>query len=159
MPISMFIWVVNATLFIQQTCFIRQWWHSVEDFKTRVLLDRFSLEQFIPCSFWWYIRFGCLIWCNTQQAYLLLDIVTYFLFPYRVVFQILNTSKGYITVELYKDGSPEVVDRFLDLWWVYNKVYTLILYMHMCTFVLIENHPIWIFERIKLKLVGMELIA
>ncbi|KAH7513472.1 hypothetical protein FEM48_Zijuj12G0203600 [Ziziphus jujuba var. spinosa] len=30
-------------------------------------------------------------------------------------FAILNTSKGYITVELFKDGSPEIVDRFLDL--------------------------------------------
>ncbi|CBI22887.3 hypothetical protein AAG906_027567 [Vitis piasezkii] len=30
-------------------------------------------------------------------------------------YAILNTSKGYITVELYKDGSPEIVDKFLDL--------------------------------------------
>ncbi|VVA29658.1 PREDICTED: peptidyl-prolyl cis-trans [Prunus dulcis] len=30
-------------------------------------------------------------------------------------YAILNTSKGPITVELFKDGSPEVVDRFLDL--------------------------------------------
>lgn len=29
-------------------------------------------------------------------------------------FAILNTSKGYITVELYKEGSPEIVDKFLD---------------------------------------------
>uniref|UniRef100_A0A6N2MYV5 PPIase cyclophilin-type domain-containing protein n=1 Tax=Salix viminalis TaxID=40686 RepID=A0A6N2MYV5_SALVM len=30
-------------------------------------------------------------------------------------YAILNTSKGYITVELYKDGSPMIVDNFLDL--------------------------------------------
>ncbi|KAK9089954.1 hypothetical protein Scep_029036 [Stephania cephalantha] len=30
-------------------------------------------------------------------------------------FAILNTSKGSITVELYKDASPEVVDNFLDM--------------------------------------------
>ncbi|MCL7031892.1 hypothetical protein MKW94_001038 [Papaver nudicaule] len=30
-------------------------------------------------------------------------------------YAILNTSKGLITVELYKDASPEIVDRFLDL--------------------------------------------
>ncbi|OAY56125.1 peptidyl-prolyl cis-trans isomerase CYP21-4 [Manihot esculenta] len=30
-------------------------------------------------------------------------------------YAILNTSKGYITVELYKDSSPEIVDNFLDL--------------------------------------------
>eukprot|EP00262_Sarcandra_glabra_P012787 TRINITY_DN3371_c0_g1_i1.p1 TRINITY_DN3371_c0_g1~~TRINITY_DN3371_c0_g1_i1.p1 ORF type:complete len:235 (-),score=34.62 TRINITY_DN3371_c0_g1_i1:194-898(-) len=30
-------------------------------------------------------------------------------------YAILNTSKGSITVELYKDGSPEIVDKFLDL--------------------------------------------
>ncbi|KAJ6902795.1 peptidyl-prolyl cis-trans isomerase CYP21-4-like [Populus alba x Populus x berolinensis] len=30
-------------------------------------------------------------------------------------YAILNTSKGYITVELYKDGSPMIVDKFLDL--------------------------------------------
>ncbi|XP_057957688.1 peptidyl-prolyl cis-trans isomerase CYP21-4 [Malania oleifera] len=30
-------------------------------------------------------------------------------------YAILNTSKGYITVELYKEGSPEIVDKFLDL--------------------------------------------
>ncbi|XP_059646542.1 peptidyl-prolyl cis-trans isomerase CYP21-4 [Cornus florida] len=30
-------------------------------------------------------------------------------------YAIFNTSKGYITVELYKDGSPEIVDKFLDL--------------------------------------------
>jgi len=29
-------------------------------------------------------------------------------------YAIFNTSKGYITVELYKDGSPEIVDKFLD---------------------------------------------
>ncbi|KAK6913685.1 Cyclophilin-type peptidyl-prolyl cis-trans isomerase domain [Dillenia turbinata] len=29
-------------------------------------------------------------------------------------FAILNTSKGYITVELFKEGSPEIVDKFLD---------------------------------------------
>ncbi|KAJ9154601.1 hypothetical protein P3X46_027921 [Hevea brasiliensis] len=29
-------------------------------------------------------------------------------------YAVLNTSKGYITVELYKDGSPEIVDKFLD---------------------------------------------
>ncbi|XP_043723283.1 peptidyl-prolyl cis-trans isomerase CYP21-4-like isoform X2 [Telopea speciosissima] len=28
---------------------------------------------------------------------------------------IINTSKGLITVELYKDGSPEIVDKFIDL--------------------------------------------
>ncbi|XP_039025256.1 peptidyl-prolyl cis-trans isomerase CYP21-4-like isoform X2 [Hibiscus syriacus] len=28
---------------------------------------------------------------------------------------VLNTSKGYITIELFKDGSPETVDKFLDL--------------------------------------------
>lgn len=30
-------------------------------------------------------------------------------------YAMIKTSKGYITVELYKDGSPEIVDRFLDL--------------------------------------------
>ncbi|KAF8387642.1 hypothetical protein HHK36_026295 [Tetracentron sinense] len=30
-------------------------------------------------------------------------------------YAILNTSKGLITVELYKEGSPEIVDKFLDL--------------------------------------------
>lgn len=30
-------------------------------------------------------------------------------------FAILNTSKGFITVELYKEASPEIVDSFLDL--------------------------------------------
>ncbi|XP_043708858.1 peptidyl-prolyl cis-trans isomerase CYP21-4-like [Telopea speciosissima] len=30
-------------------------------------------------------------------------------------YAILNTSKGSITVELYKDGSPEIVDKFIDL--------------------------------------------
>ncbi|KAI3911753.1 hypothetical protein MKX01_029514 [Papaver californicum] len=30
-------------------------------------------------------------------------------------YAILNTSKGLITVELYKDAAPEIVDRFLDL--------------------------------------------
>ncbi|PIA27089.1 hypothetical protein AQUCO_08300053v1 [Aquilegia coerulea] len=30
-------------------------------------------------------------------------------------FAILNTSKGLITVELYKEASPEIVDSFLDL--------------------------------------------
>ncbi|XP_026436920.1 peptidyl-prolyl cis-trans isomerase CYP21-4-like [Papaver somniferum] len=30
-------------------------------------------------------------------------------------YAILNTSKGLITVELYKDSAPEIVDRFLDL--------------------------------------------
>ncbi|XP_057474273.1 peptidyl-prolyl cis-trans isomerase CYP21-4-like [Actinidia eriantha] len=30
-------------------------------------------------------------------------------------YAILNTSKGSITVELYKEGSPEVVDEFIDL--------------------------------------------
>lgn len=30
-------------------------------------------------------------------------------------YAVLNTSKGYITVELYKEGFPEVVDKFLDL--------------------------------------------
>ncbi|XP_068337581.1 peptidyl-prolyl cis-trans isomerase-like 2 [Pyrus communis] len=30
-------------------------------------------------------------------------------------YAILNTPKGPITVELFKDGSPEVVDRFIDL--------------------------------------------
>ncbi|XP_077253743.1 peptidyl-prolyl cis-trans isomerase CYP21-4-like isoform X2 [Tasmannia lanceolata] len=30
-------------------------------------------------------------------------------------YAILNTSKGLITVELYKDASPEIVDKFLDL--------------------------------------------
>ncbi|XP_028105500.1 peptidyl-prolyl cis-trans isomerase CYP21-4-like [Camellia sinensis] len=29
--------------------------------------------------------------------------------------RILNTSKGSITIELYKEGSPEVVDAFIDL--------------------------------------------
>ncbi|KAJ4722023.1 Peptidyl-prolyl cis-trans isomerase [Melia azedarach] len=28
---------------------------------------------------------------------------------------VLNTSKGYIIVELFKDGSPETVDKFIDL--------------------------------------------
>ncbi|OMO58458.1 hypothetical protein COLO4_34623 [Corchorus olitorius] len=31
-------------------------------------------------------------------------------------FAVLNTSKGYITIELFKDGSPQTVDKFLDLW-------------------------------------------
>lgn len=30
-------------------------------------------------------------------------------------YAILNTSKGLITVELHKDASPEIVDKFLDL--------------------------------------------
>ncbi|XP_068637167.1 peptidyl-prolyl cis-trans isomerase CYP21-4-like [Aristolochia californica] len=30
-------------------------------------------------------------------------------------YAVLNTSKGLITVELHKDSSPEIVDRFLDL--------------------------------------------
>ncbi|KAF8041438.1 hypothetical protein BT93_A0130 [Corymbia citriodora subsp. variegata] len=30
-------------------------------------------------------------------------------------FEILNTSKGAIHVELFKDGAPEIVDKFLDL--------------------------------------------
>ncbi|XVF62451.1 hypothetical protein PTKIN_Ptkin09bG0009000 [Pterospermum kingtungense] len=30
-------------------------------------------------------------------------------------YAVLNTSKGCITIELFKDGSPETVDRFLDL--------------------------------------------
>ncbi|XP_056172763.1 peptidyl-prolyl cis-trans isomerase CYP21-4 isoform X2 [Syzygium oleosum] len=30
-------------------------------------------------------------------------------------FEILNTSKGDIVVELFKDGAPEIVDKFLDL--------------------------------------------
>jgi len=30
-------------------------------------------------------------------------------------YAVLNTSKGYITVELYKESSPEVVDEFIDL--------------------------------------------
>ncbi|OMO53546.1 hypothetical protein CCACVL1_28579 [Corchorus capsularis] len=30
-------------------------------------------------------------------------------------FAVLNTSKGYITIELFKDASPETVDKFLDL--------------------------------------------
>ncbi|XP_065863811.1 peptidyl-prolyl cis-trans isomerase CYP21-4 [Euphorbia lathyris] len=30
-------------------------------------------------------------------------------------YAILNTSKGYITVELHKDNSPGIVDKFLDL--------------------------------------------
>ncbi|KAK9287902.1 hypothetical protein L1049_016346 [Liquidambar formosana] len=30
-------------------------------------------------------------------------------------YAIITTSKGSITVELYKDGSPETVDKFLDL--------------------------------------------
>ncbi|EXB71061.1 Peptidyl-prolyl cis-trans isomerase CYP21-3 [Morus notabilis] len=30
-------------------------------------------------------------------------------------YAVIKTSKGYITVELFKDGSPEIVDRFLDL--------------------------------------------
>nr|DAD38279.1 TPA_asm: hypothetical protein HUJ06_008920 [Nelumbo nucifera] len=30
-------------------------------------------------------------------------------------YAILNTSKGLITVELNKEGSPEIVDKFLDL--------------------------------------------
>ncbi|KAL7199079.1 hypothetical protein ACSBR2_021376 [Camellia fascicularis] len=30
-------------------------------------------------------------------------------------FEVLKTSKGLITVELYKEGSPEVVDEFIDL--------------------------------------------
>ncbi|TXG71597.1 hypothetical protein EZV62_000176 [Acer yangbiense] len=28
---------------------------------------------------------------------------------------VINTSKGYITVELFKEGSPETVDKFIDL--------------------------------------------
>ncbi|XP_042490159.1 peptidyl-prolyl cis-trans isomerase CYP21-4-like [Macadamia integrifolia] len=30
-------------------------------------------------------------------------------------YAIINTSKGSITVELFKNGSPEIVDKFLDL--------------------------------------------
>ncbi|KAF5462401.1 hypothetical protein F2P56_018408 [Juglans regia] len=30
-------------------------------------------------------------------------------------YAVLNTSKGYITVELYKESSPEVVDEFIEL--------------------------------------------
>ncbi|KAI4378965.1 hypothetical protein MLD38_016379 [Melastoma candidum] len=30
-------------------------------------------------------------------------------------YAILNTPKGYITVELFKDAAPEIVDKFLDL--------------------------------------------
>ncbi|GMH25748.1 hypothetical protein Nepgr_027591 [Nepenthes gracilis] len=30
-------------------------------------------------------------------------------------YAIINTSKGFITVELFKDGSPEVVDEFINL--------------------------------------------
>ncbi|XWS14193.1 hypothetical protein CRYUN_Cryun36dG0102500 [Craigia yunnanensis] len=30
-------------------------------------------------------------------------------------YAVLNTSNGYITIELLKDGSPETVDKFLDL--------------------------------------------
>ncbi|XP_062108791.1 peptidyl-prolyl cis-trans isomerase CYP21-4 [Humulus lupulus] len=30
-------------------------------------------------------------------------------------FAMIKTPKGHITVELFKDGSPEIVDRFLDL--------------------------------------------
>ncbi|KAL4309763.1 hypothetical protein GQ457_01G030060 [Hibiscus cannabinus] len=30
-------------------------------------------------------------------------------------YAVLNTSKGYITIELFKDASPETVDKFLDL--------------------------------------------
>lgn len=30
-------------------------------------------------------------------------------------YAVLNTSKGPITVELYKEGSPEIVDEFIDL--------------------------------------------
>nr|KJB28730.1 hypothetical protein B456_005G066800 [Gossypium raimondii] len=30
-------------------------------------------------------------------------------------YAVLNTSKGNITIELFKDGSPEIVDQFLDL--------------------------------------------
>ncbi|XP_052481531.1 peptidyl-prolyl cis-trans isomerase CYP21-3, mitochondrial isoform X2 [Gossypium raimondii] len=33
------------------------------------------------------------------------------------VIEILDTAKGSITVELFKDSSLEVVDQFLDLWW------------------------------------------
>ncbi|XWS76666.1 hypothetical protein CRYUN_Cryun01aG0197000 [Craigia yunnanensis] len=31
-------------------------------------------------------------------------------------YAILDTAKGSITVELFKDSSPEVVDQFLNLW-------------------------------------------
>ncbi|KAK5811461.1 hypothetical protein PVK06_026796 [Gossypium arboreum] len=31
-------------------------------------------------------------------------------------YAILDTAKGSITLELFKDSSPEVVDQFLDLW-------------------------------------------
>ncbi|XP_038719336.1 peptidyl-prolyl cis-trans isomerase CYP21-4-like isoform X2 [Tripterygium wilfordii] len=30
-------------------------------------------------------------------------------------YAILNTSKGHIVVELFKDGSPQIVDKFIDL--------------------------------------------
>lgn len=102
----MFIWVVNATLFIQQT-FI--------NFKTQGLLDRFSLEHFIPPVLSGDIWLFDLV-SHTTGVSAFGYCHSLILFPYRLVFQILNTSKGYITVELYKDGSPEVVDRFLDLW-------------------------------------------
>jgi len=32
----------------------------------------------------------------------------------------LNTAKGSITAELFKDASPEVVDKFIDLWWAFS---------------------------------------
>lgn len=30
--------------------------------------------------------------------------------------QIFNTSKGTITVELYKEGAPDVINEFIDAW-------------------------------------------
>ncbi|CAJ2657378.1 unnamed protein product [Trifolium pratense] len=32
--------------------------------------------------------------------------------------QVLNTSKGSIIVELYKESAPEAVDEFIDLWYL-----------------------------------------
>uniref|UniRef100_A0A2P2KFP9 Uncharacterized protein MANES_01G229100 n=1 Tax=Rhizophora mucronata TaxID=61149 RepID=A0A2P2KFP9_RHIMU len=38
-------------------------------------------------------------------------------------YAILSTSKGAITVELFKDSSPGVVDKFIDLWWVLEALH------------------------------------
>ncbi|KAF6145995.1 hypothetical protein GIB67_033354 [Kingdonia uniflora] len=48
---------------------------------------------------------------NNENAAAVMDSKKYELPSYAI----LNTSKGSITVELYKEASPEVVDNFLDL--------------------------------------------
>lgn len=69
----------------------------------------------------WFLRAShnvyCLMLYPNKQIRLVTSWYCYLvlilrLFPVKV----LNTSKGYIIVELFKDGSPETVDKFIDLW-------------------------------------------